>query len=66
MLLTETEIGDIEFRSLIVAMLNRILLTASELFRLRIQLKNPDENVVFAVKNQHLFLEHRFFVRMSL
>jgi vacuole morphology and inheritance protein 14 len=38
---------DVEFLSRLVAMLNRILLTASELFRLRVQLKNPDENVSF-------------------
>lgn len=47
-LLTATNacnVKDVEFFSRIVAMLNRILLTANELFRLRIQLKNPDENV---------------------
>ncbi|KAI6202770.1 hypothetical protein M3Y94_00478900 [Aphelenchoides besseyi] len=44
-LMTAT-VEDVEFLSRIVAMLNRILLTASELFRLRIQLKNPDENGV--------------------
>jgi hypothetical protein len=38
-------VKDVGFLSRIVAMLNRILLTANELFRLRIQLKNPDENV---------------------
>lgn len=44
-LLTAT-VKDVEFLSRMVAMLNRILLTATELFRLRIQLKNPDDNEV--------------------
>ncbi|KAF1606135.1 UNVERIFIED_CONTAM: hypothetical protein FQV16_0000886, partial [Eudyptes robustus] len=37
---------DVEFLSRLVAMLNRILLTANELFKLRVSLKSPQENNV--------------------
>ncbi|KAI6182944.1 Protein VAC14-like protein [Aphelenchoides bicaudatus] len=47
--LMNATIKDVDFLSRIVAMLNRILLTSNELFRLRIQLKNPDENNVVSL-----------------
>ncbi|CAD5206876.1 unnamed protein product [Bursaphelenchus okinawaensis] len=38
--------NDVEFLSRLVALMNRILLTANELFKLRVYLKSPQENDV--------------------